>query len=81
MPTLKSPKECGDIAEKVIADYVRTCGAYGNPVAIAKVIEMLISKAAIGIAMVGAEPVAQQILDRTKHSVKRYAEVNLRSAN
>ncbi|KHJ64691.1 hypothetical protein [Burkholderia glumae] len=81
MPTLKSPNECDDIAEKVIADYVRACGAYGNPVAIAKVIELLISKAAIGIAMVGSEPTAQQILDRTKRTTAMFAEVNLRSAN
>ncbi|QGA37550.1 hypothetical protein [Burkholderia glumae] len=81
MPTLKSTNECDDIAEKVIADYVRACGAYGNPVAIAKVIELLISKAAIGIAMVGSEPTAQRILDRTKRTTAMFAEVNLRSAN
>lgn len=81
MPTLKTPSECGDLAEKVIADYVRACGAYGNPAALANVIEMLISKAAIGIAMVGSEPLAQQILDRTKRNTARFAEINLRSAN
>ncbi|KVU48190.1 hypothetical protein WK69_10800 [Burkholderia ubonensis] len=78
MSSLKSPAQCGDLAEKLIADYVRNCGAYGNPQALANVIEMLISKAALGIAMVGSEAIAQQILDRTKHNVATYAERNLR---
>ncbi|KVT65657.1 hypothetical protein WL77_12020 [Burkholderia ubonensis] len=78
MSSLKSPAQCGDLAEKLIADYVRNCGAYGNPQALANVIEMLISKAALGIAMVGSETIARQILDRTKHNVATYAERNLR---
>ncbi|KVP77499.1 hypothetical protein WJ92_02660 [Burkholderia ubonensis] len=78
MSSLKSPAQCGDLAEKLIADYVRECGAFGNPGALANVIEMLISKAALGIAMVGSETIAQQILDRTKHNVTTYAERNLR---
>ncbi|KVT95581.1 hypothetical protein [Burkholderia ubonensis] len=78
MSSLKSPAQCGDLAEKLIADYVRNCGAYGNPQALANVIEMLISKAALGIAMVGSETIAQQILDRTKYNVATYAERNLR---
>ncbi|EIP85866.1 hypothetical protein A33K_16956 [Burkholderia humptydooensis MSMB43] len=57
---------------------MRNCGAYGNPQALANVIEMLISKAALGIAMVGSETIAQQILDRTKYNVATYAERNLR---
>ncbi|MGS1072396.1 hypothetical protein [Burkholderia glumae] len=81
MPTLKTQSECSDLAEKVIADYVRACGAHGNPAALANVIEMLISKAAIGIAMVGSAPTAQRILDRTKRTTAMFAEVNLRSAN
>ncbi|KGC67461.1 hypothetical protein GSH05_09880 [Burkholderia pseudomallei] len=78
MSTLKSPTQCGDLAEKLIADYVRESGAYGNPNALANVIEMLISKAALGIAMVGSEAIAQQILDRTKHNVATFADRNLR---
>ncbi|KWH45852.1 MULTISPECIES: hypothetical protein [Burkholderia] len=78
MSTLKSPAQCGDLAEKLIADYVRESGAYGNPNALANVIEMLISKAALGIAMVGSEAIAQQILDRTKHNVATFADRNLR---
>ncbi|SEU36348.1 hypothetical protein SAMN03159335_05429 [Burkholderia cepacia] len=78
MSYLKSPAECGDLAEKLIADYVRESGAYGNPNALANVMEMLISKAALGIAMVGSEAIAQQILDRTKHNVATFAERNLR---
>ncbi|WP_176114274.1 hypothetical protein [Burkholderia cepacia] len=78
MSTLKSPAQCGDLAEKLIADYVRNCGAYGNPNALANVIEMLISKAALGIAMVGSEAIAQQILDRTKLNVATFADRNLR---
>ncbi|WP_241301067.1 hypothetical protein [Burkholderia cenocepacia] len=78
MSTLKSPAQCGDLAEKLIADYVRNCGAYGNPDALAKVMEMLISKAALGIAMVGSEAIAQQILTRTTHNVATFAERNLR---
>ncbi|MCG0577266.1 hypothetical protein L6Q82_04855 [Burkholderia cenocepacia] len=78
MSTLKSPAQCGDLAEKLIADYVRSCGAYGNPDALANVMEMLISKAALGIAMVGSEAIAQQILTRTQHNVSTFAERNLR---
>lgn len=78
MSTLKSSAQCGDLAEKLIADYVRNCGAYGNPDALANVMEMLISKAALGIAMVGSESIAQQILTRTKHNVSTFAERNLR---
>ncbi|KWH34180.1 hypothetical protein WL99_06175 [Burkholderia cepacia] len=78
MSTLKSPAQCGDLAEKLIADYVRESGAYGNPNALANVMEMLISKAALGIAMVGSEAIAQQILDRTKHNVATFADRNLR---
>ncbi|WP_334067288.1 hypothetical protein [Burkholderia cepacia] len=78
MSTLKSPTQCGDLAEKLIADYVRESGAYGNPNALANVMEMLISKAALGIAMVGSEAIAQQILDRTKHNVATFADRNLR---
>ncbi|KKL38589.1 hypothetical protein WR30_11040 [Burkholderia contaminans FFH2055] len=78
MSTLKSPAQCGDLAEKLIADYVRNCGAYGNPDALANMMEMLISKAALGIAMVGSEAIAQQILTRTKHNVSTFAERNLR---
>lgn len=78
MSNLKSPAQCGDLAEKLIADYVRESGAYGNPNALANVMEMLISKAALGIAMVGSETIAQQILDRTKHNVATFAERNLR---
>ncbi|KWZ35183.1 hypothetical protein [Burkholderia anthina] len=78
MSTLKSPVQCGDLAERLIADYVRNCGAYGNPDALANVMEMLISKAALGIAMVGSEAIAHQILNRTKHNVATFAERNLR---
>ncbi|RQU16272.1 hypothetical protein DF153_21160 [Burkholderia cenocepacia] len=78
MSTLKSPAQCGDLAKKLIADYVRNCGAYGNPDALANVMEMLISKAALGIAMVGSEAIAQQILTRTTHNVATFAERNLR---
>ncbi|WP_438332886.1 hypothetical protein [Burkholderia pseudomallei] len=78
MSPLKSPTQCGDLAEKLIADYVRESGAYGNPNALANVIEMLISKAALGIAMVGSEAIAQQILNRTKQNVATFAERNLR---
>ncbi|MDF3115844.1 hypothetical protein KPA94_20680 [Burkholderia semiarida] len=78
MSILKSPAQCGDLAERLIADYVRDCGAYGNPNALANVMEMLISKAALGIAMVGSETIAQQILDRTKHNVATFAERTLR---
>ncbi|WP_175698516.1 hypothetical protein [Burkholderia ambifaria] len=78
MSTLKSPAQCGDLAEKLIADYVRNCGAYGNPDALANIMEMLISKAALGIAMVGSEAIAQQILTRTMHNVATFAERNLR---
>ncbi|WP_175910701.1 hypothetical protein [Burkholderia metallica] len=78
MSTLKSPAQCGDLAEKLIADYVRNCGAYGNPDALANVMEMLISKAALGIAMVGSEAIAHQILNRTKQNVATFAERNLR---
>ncbi|WP_343726660.1 hypothetical protein [Burkholderia seminalis] len=78
MSTLKSPARCSDLAEKLIADYVRECGAYGNPESLAKVMEMLISKAALGIAVVGSEAIAQQILTRTKHNVATFAERNLR---
>ena len=78
MSNLKSPTQCGDLAEKLIADYVRESGAYGNPNALANVMEMLISKAALGIAMVGGEAIAQQILDRTKHTVATFAERTLR---
>ncbi|MEN8511985.1 hypothetical protein [Burkholderia sp. RS02] len=81
MSNVKSPAQCGDLAEKLIADYVRDCGAYGNPTALANVMEMLISKAALGIAMVGSEAIAQQILDRTKHNVATFAERNLRRVN
>lgn len=81
MSHLKSPAQCGDFAEKLIADYVRECGAFGNPAAIANVIEMLISKAALGIAMVGSEAIAQKILDRTKHNVSTFAERNLQRGN
>ncbi|MCA8014645.1 hypothetical protein LGM38_21650 [Burkholderia vietnamiensis] len=78
MSNLKSPTQCGDLAEKLIADYVRESGAHGNPNALANVMEMLISKAALGIAMVGSEAIAQQILDRTKHDVATFAERTLR---
>lgn len=78
MSNLKSPAQCGDLAEKLIADYVRDCGAYGNPNALAKVMEMLISKAALGIAMVGSEAISQQILDRTKRNVATFVEQKLR---
>ncbi|MPV69435.1 hypothetical protein [Burkholderia sp. BE17] len=78
MSNLKSPAQCGDLAEKLVADYVRECGAYGNPDALANVMEMLISKAALGIAMVGSESIAQQILDRTKRNVATFADRNLR---
>ena len=57
---------------------MRESGAYGNPDALANVMEMLISKAALGITMVGSEAIAQQILDRTKHNVVTFAERNLR---
>ncbi|MCA8145439.1 hypothetical protein [Burkholderia vietnamiensis] len=78
MSNLRSPTQCGDLAEKLIADYVRESGAYGNPNARANVMEMLISKGALGIAMVGSEAIAQQILDRTKHNVATFAERTLR---
>jgi len=81
MSNLKTPAQCGDLAEKLIADYVRECGAYGNPNALANVMEMLISKAALGVAMIGSETIAQQILDRAKRNVATFADRNLRGGH
>lgn len=76
MPKLKTPQQCGELAERLIGDYVNECGAYGDIEALPKVLEMLISKAALGIVCVTnhAEP-ATTILLRTSLTAGAYAEM------
>ncbi|MBY4799935.1 hypothetical protein K6W78_07950 [Burkholderia cepacia] len=71
--TLRSPAECGQLAEQAIGDYVKACGAFGNANAITKVLEMLISKAALGALTVSDPLVTQQILFRTMLTVESIA--------
>lgn len=75
MANLKTPQQCGELAERLIGKYVRECGAYGDVEALPKVLEMLISKAALGIVTVtnDVEP-ATTILLRTTLTAGEYAE-------
>ncbi|KGX12612.1 hypothetical protein X986_3910 [Burkholderia pseudomallei] len=66
---LKTALECGALAEQMIGDYVKACGAFGDAEACLKVLEMLISKAAVGAVMVGSEEDVCGILLRTQISV------------
>ena len=81
MTQLKKPAECGEIAEKHIGEYVRECGAYGDPEAIRKVLEMLISTCALGIVTVADDDVAQKVLLRTCLTAAEYAERQKRKAS
>lgn len=70
MSNLKTPDECGELAEGLIVGYVNESGAYGDPDAIAKVLEMLISKAALGVTFTSSGERAQTILMRTMVNVE-----------
>ncbi|RQS84371.1 hypothetical protein [Burkholderia seminalis] len=72
--TLLSPAACGALAEQAIGDYVKACGAFGDVDAIPKVLEMLISKAALGAVTVSDPLVTQQILFRTMLTVEAIAQ-------
>ncbi|KVG33831.1 hypothetical protein [Burkholderia diffusa] len=71
--TLLSPAECGRLAEQAIGEYVKACGAFGDVDAIPKVLEMLISKAALGAATVTDALATQQILFRTMLTIEAIA--------
>lgn len=72
--TLRTPAECGDLAEHSIHEYVKACGAYGNVNALPKVLEMLISKAALGIVHAASSDVSTTILLRTSLTAAAYEE-------
>ncbi|RQZ08934.1 hypothetical protein DF105_01130 [Burkholderia stagnalis] len=72
--SLKTPAECGALAEQLIGDYVKACGAFGDADAIPKVLEMLISKAALGAGTVTGALAAQEILFRTMLTVEMLAQ-------
>lgn len=69
-----TPAQCNAKAEKALGDYVNAVGAYGDADAVAKVLEMLISKAALGIAVTSGESRAHAVLLRTSMNVQRVIE-------
>lgn len=69
-----TPAQCSAKAEKALGDYVKAAGAYGDADAVAKVLELLISKAALGIAMTSGESRAHVVLLRTSMNVQRVIE-------
>ncbi|PFH29096.1 hypothetical protein [Burkholderia sp. JKS000303] len=71
--SLLPPAACGELAEQAIGDYVKACGAFGDAAAIPKVLEMLISKAALGAVTVSDPLVTQQILFRTMLTIEALA--------
>lgn len=70
MSNLKSPQECGLLAEDLLVGYANDAGAFGDADAIAKAFEMLISKAALGIAFTSNGERAQQVLFRSMANVE-----------
>lgn len=74
MSNLKTPKECGQIAEQHIGQYVKECGAFGDPERLKKVLEMLISKASLGLVGISDGQYATDVLLRTSLSAATYAE-------
>lgn len=60
--------QAATVAEDVITDYVRRCGAYAQD-DVRKVLEMLISKAARGIEKQVCHQVAMDVLCRTVERV------------
>jgi hypothetical protein len=73
---LKTPAQCGQLAEDLIVGYVNECGAQGDADGVAKVLEMLISKAALGIAFTSGGDRAQQVLFRTMANVEALIQKN-----
>jgi hypothetical protein len=69
-----TPAQCGEKAEAILGTYVADVGAYGDADAVAKVLELLISKAALGIAMTSGEDHAHKVLMRTSMNVQRVIE-------
>ncbi|MDR8926432.1 hypothetical protein [Burkholderia multivorans] len=79
--SLRTPAECGELAEKAIGEFVKACGAYGNVDALPKVLEMLISKAALGIVTVSNSDTSTTILLRTILTAAEYEERRKRRAS
>lgn len=79
--TLKTPQECGVLAEKLIGNYVKQCGAYGDLEALPKVLEMLISKCSLGIVHASSGEVATTVLLRTSLNTAAYADRLVRKAS
>ncbi|MDW9253121.1 hypothetical protein C7S16_6613 [Burkholderia thailandensis] len=79
--SLRTPAECGALAEKAIGEYVKACGAYGNADALPKVLEMLISKAALGIVTVSNSDMSTTVLLRTILTAAEYEERRKRRAS
>ncbi|WP_063900363.1 hypothetical protein [Burkholderia multivorans] len=60
---------------------MKACGAYGNVDALPKVLEMLISKAALGIVTVSNSDTSTTILLRTILTAAEYEERRKRRAS
>ncbi|KWF30067.1 hypothetical protein AQ914_25840 [Burkholderia pseudomallei] len=60
---------------------MKACGAYGNADALPKVLEMLISKAALGIVTVSNSDTSTTILLRTILTAAEYEERRKRRAS
>jgi hypothetical protein len=71
MSSLKTPDECGKLAEEALADYAHACGAFGDQVAIPKILEMMISKCSLAIAEFAGEERAHSVLLRTSLNVSK----------
>lgn len=69
---LKSRAECDVIAEGAIAEYVSACGAHGDPDAIHKILELLISKSALAIVSTGGADLVPALLLRTLVSADEF---------
>lgn len=65
-----TPAQCNAKAEAALGAYVSAAGAHGDAEAMAKVLEMLISKAALGIAMTNGKAKADEVLKRTSKNVR-----------
>ncbi|PJO71318.1 hypothetical protein CWD92_16295 [Burkholderia thailandensis] len=60
---------------------MKACGAYGNADALPKVLEMLISKAALGIVTVSNSDMSTTVLLRTILTAAEYEERRKRRAS
>lgn len=69
-----TPAQCNAKAEAALGAYVSDAGAHGDAEAVAKVLEMLISKAALGIAMTNGKAKADEVLKRTSKNVHSIME-------